>query len=254
MPSVFDSRILSLGNQTADESVPVYKRLALRILESIRKHHRVGDYLMPEVKLAQKYGVNRNTIRHALDELEQDGIILRKAGKGTLVISAPIDYHVDRDTRLTAKLQELGYETRIKSLSKEVYAPQQLEGLAKLKLAEDEQVVRIRTLRYAAETPISLIEHYLSADRFPKIMTRYGSNSLQNFLHTHYRINCERVENVVSASLPDDEIASALQIPVSDPILCIKTLNRNAEGDNEPVELSVSYSRADCLQIEMSYL
>ena len=241
----------------SDSKIPKYKQLTLQIYDSIRKNYRIGDYLMPETKLASKYAVNRHTIRHALDELEAKGVISRVPGKGTLVTSAPIIYEVNRETRLTSKLEELGYETKIINLGKYVLNLDELEDLEiqhKLQLSENEQVIRIRTLRYASETPISFIEHFLSIDRFPKIQSRYGKSSLQNFLKSHYQIECERVHSTNSAVQADDEIAKALNIASSDSVLCIKTLNRNLAGDKEPVELSISYNRADCLQMNVSYI
>src|SRR5688572_27558552 len=46
---------------------------------------RPGDLLPPEVDLAQKMGVARNTVRQAMRELELQRVIRRVRGKGTIV-------------------------------------------------------------------------------------------------------------------------------------------------------------------------
>jgi GntR family transcriptional regulator of arabinose operon len=44
-----------------------------------------GDPLPSEVELAQQYGVNRHTLRRALDLLEEEGKVIRRRGRGTFV-------------------------------------------------------------------------------------------------------------------------------------------------------------------------
>lgn len=45
----------------------------------------IGDMLPSENKLAEEYSLSRMTIRHALKNLEVDGLIYRKKGKGSFV-------------------------------------------------------------------------------------------------------------------------------------------------------------------------
>lgn len=65
-------------------------RSAARVLQGMRERINSGDLpegsrLPPERELAAIFGVARNTLRQALDHLEQDGILVRQVGRGSFV-------------------------------------------------------------------------------------------------------------------------------------------------------------------------
>jgi DNA-binding FadR family transcriptional regulator len=70
-----------------------------------------GDQLPPERQLAVAFGTARSTIRKALDQLEQKGIVVRRVGSGTFVnYSGPVQDSMADVTDLISPLQLI--ETR----------------------------------------------------------------------------------------------------------------------------------------------
>ena len=65
---------------------PLYKGIARDLKSGIGKNYHPGDLLPSEGDLAREYGVNRHTLRHALDLLSRDGIICRHNGRGSVVL------------------------------------------------------------------------------------------------------------------------------------------------------------------------
>ena len=66
--------------------IPVYYQLKEDILKKIREGvWKVGQCIDSERELSENYGVSRMTIRQALGELVQEGILVREKGKGTFV-------------------------------------------------------------------------------------------------------------------------------------------------------------------------
>ncbi|MGZ4559167.1 MAG: FadR/GntR family transcriptional regulator [Mycobacteriaceae bacterium] len=63
-------------------------RLVRRIIDE--RALGAGDRLPTERELATRAGVSRTTIRAALDELEEQGIILRHVGRGTYLTPQPV--------------------------------------------------------------------------------------------------------------------------------------------------------------------
>lgn len=55
----------------------------------LNKEMSPGDFLPPEATLAARLGVNRSTLREALRALEQNGLVMREAGRKKLQVSAP---------------------------------------------------------------------------------------------------------------------------------------------------------------------
>lgn len=65
---------------------PKYTRIKNRLLAEVSSGRlTAGDVLPTEIDLARNFGVGRNTVRQALAELEQDGLVRRVPGKGTFV-------------------------------------------------------------------------------------------------------------------------------------------------------------------------
>lgn len=70
------------------ESLPLYKTLANALAQSIYEGDwAVGSYLPSEAVLCKSFTASRHTLRHALQTLERDGMVLRRQGAPTQVIS-----------------------------------------------------------------------------------------------------------------------------------------------------------------------
>ena len=64
------------------EGVPKY----IEVRDNLRQRAQAmysGEQLPPEPELCDQYGVSRITLRHAVDDLIQDGLLVREQGRGT---------------------------------------------------------------------------------------------------------------------------------------------------------------------------
>ena len=74
---------MSLDRSSA---VPFYVQLKQTLQSEIQKGvYGPGELIPTEVELCKRYGISRHTVRQALSELVQEGIIYRVPGKGTFV-------------------------------------------------------------------------------------------------------------------------------------------------------------------------
>jgi len=70
--------------------VPAYRKVADAILERILDRTLPhGERLPPEAELAEKFGVNRGTLREALRDLESQGLLSRQRGSKRMVVTQP---------------------------------------------------------------------------------------------------------------------------------------------------------------------
>lgn len=87
---------------TKEAGIPIYRSIMQLIIQKIQQGDLLpGEKLPPERTLAEKLGVNRSTVVHALDELAADGVVIRRQGSGTqvnegkwgLTLEARTDWH-----------------------------------------------------------------------------------------------------------------------------------------------------------------
>ncbi|MEJ2675982.1 MAG: GntR family transcriptional regulator, partial [Acidihalobacter sp.] len=76
----------------------IYGTLAEEMQQGIL---RPGQRLPTEPELAERFGVNRHTLRRAMAELRDDGLVRIERGRGTFVQEEVIDYPVTRRTRFS---------------------------------------------------------------------------------------------------------------------------------------------------------
>ncbi|TIV74378.1 MAG: GntR family transcriptional regulator, partial [Mesorhizobium sp.] len=99
--------------------VSLWRQIADRILQGIAS----GDFaenaaLPPEVALAERYGVNRHTVRSAIAALVQEGVLKAEQGRGTFVLSRKrLSYPIGARTRFSTGLQGQTSERHIALLS-----------------------------------------------------------------------------------------------------------------------------------------
>jgi len=71
-----------------EPGIPLHQALAATLEEQIREGAwAVGSPIPPEVALCKLYSISRHTLRHALSTLEDGGLIVRRQGAPTRVIS-----------------------------------------------------------------------------------------------------------------------------------------------------------------------
>ena len=79
----------------------IYDRLHEEIATG---HYKPGEKLPTETELARRFGVNRHTVRHAMAELRDHGIVYSRRGAGIFVATRPMTYKIGRKTRFSKNL------------------------------------------------------------------------------------------------------------------------------------------------------
>ncbi len=77
-------------------SIPIYEQIKNSIIEQIMNDELQEDEIIPSIRnLAQDIKISVMTIKKAYDELERDGYIISRQGKGTFV--APKNTELAKD-------------------------------------------------------------------------------------------------------------------------------------------------------------
>jgi GntR family transcriptional regulator len=223
--------------------MPLYAQIKEMLQREIEADMKPGDALPPEPELEKRFGVSRITIRRALDELEVDGLIVRQQGRGTFVREPRITQELTQLMSWTVAMRQMGYEPQTISCEIDLVEPTR-EINSALKLASDEQVVRIRRLRYASGEPVCLMTNYLSQGLVPGLAERgLVDDSLYATLAAHNNIKPMRAEDKVEARAATEWEAKLLNIPARTPLLQVTRVAYDASG--KTLYIAVVTNRSD---------
>lgn len=210
-----------------------------------------GDSLPGELRLAELHGVSRVTIRRALDGLEADGLIERRAGSGTVVRAPgaqPGQIVADFAT-LMPQLRRMAEETtaRLLSFSYGAPPPQIAEALG---LPEGARVQRAVRLRLSAGLPFShLTTHVPDAIAQGYSEADLATTPLFRLLERR-GVVVDHARQTVSAVLATPEVAEALEVSVGAALISLTRVVYDATG-NGVEHLSALY-RPDRFRLEMT--
>jgi GntR family phosphonate transport system transcriptional regulator len=227
----------------------VYQEIAQSLEQDIRQNLRSGDYLPSEAELARRFAVNRHTLRRAVDQLVDAGMLLRRHGKGTLVLEHALEYSIAARGRFSEALSALGHPATSEVIGRKVLvADDRLAG--KSRIPAGTPLLQVDTLRSLDGRAVCLISHYLRRTVFPVLEREYRLGSLHAFIEERYGIRMRRRQGLIAATLPNQREAQLLDYPRHMPLLVVKSQNVRA-GTDEVLEYSVSRSRADCFEYKI---
>lgn len=142
--------------------IPLYFQVARHLENAIASGAiPAGTLFENEIDLAATLGVSRPTMRRAMEELSDKGLIIRRRGIGTRVVQPK----VRRSLELTSLYDDLaagGQQPTTRVLSFE-RIPADTEVSQHLRLDEGTDVLRITRLRSAQGSPIAVLTNYLPA-------------------------------------------------------------------------------------------
>ena len=232
------------------EGVPIY----VQIRESLRAEItggilRRGEQLPSENELASKFNVSRMTIRESIEDLVDEGLLYRRHGVGTFVAYP----HLQRDhTRLTSffdKAEDEGFQFRAQLLTLEVIHATPKVAQA-LDLPATSQVIRVKTLRYANDVPVTVHDAHIPHALFAGILNE--NLEVQHlwsiFEKCGYKV--KRAIQKLEAREATKEVARLMKIKEGAPVL-FKERTVYAE-DGTPVEFTYCYNRGDMYSLTVA--
>ncbi len=232
------------------DGVPIY----IQIRESLRADItggllKRGEQLPSENELAVRYKVSRMTIRQSIEDLVDEGLLYRRHGVGTFVAFP----HLQRDhTKLTSffdKAENEGVKVQVKLLSLEVI-PATRKVAEALDLPAGSHVIRVKTLRYADNVPITVHDAHIPHKLFPDLV---NENLEVQHLWTLFEKNGYRVKRAVQrleAREASEELAQLMDVKEGAPVL-FKERTVYAD-DGTPVEFTYCYNRGDLYSLTVA--
>ena len=189
-----------------------------------------GDRLPPERELCKDFGVSRATLRQALGELEERGLITRHQGRGTFITKPRVQLPIVGVFSIRDAMEAHGLTMTTKVLRVEtVEASRQLA--ADLACLPGDEVIFIERLRLADGEPMVLDTAHLRGDLFPDLAgIDFEQRSLYDVLESDYgRIVAEAQETLEPVILTPRE-CELLEVPQHTTALLTRRLTTDANG------------------------
>ncbi|CAN7337996.1 phosphonate metabolism transcriptional regulator PhnF [Rhizobium sp. LjRoot254] len=231
--------------------ISAWKQIADQVSRSIMS----GEYdetgmVPPETVLAERFGVNRHTVRNAIAALAEDGMLRRVQGRGTLIEKRErLVYPVGRRTRFSDGLGSQAQELAMRLLSAQsLAAPEQIA--AALGIPATEAVLKLETLSMADGDPISLSSHYFDERRFPEMAIHFERfHSITRALAEQGVEDYVRISTEVTGRLATTEESSRLRL--SSAAVVLETLAVNADSSGQPIQFSRTIFAAERITLKL---
>jgi GntR family transcriptional regulator, phosphonate transport system regulatory protein len=228
---------------------PLYRQIRDTIADELQRHYAPGMQLPPEPALAERFSVNRHTLRRAIDELVRAGIVERRRGRGVFVLDSVVAYGIHRHTRFTRTIEDAGNSAESIVLGKQVVLAS--ENVARrLQVPDGTEVIWIETLRKVNDAPFSIVSHFIPAAAGRPLLDHYNGGSLHRCIFEHLGIRLERRLSLISTQLPQGDEASRLGISQQQPVLRVKSVNVDS-ATAQPVEYCLTRMRGDRVELDV---
>jgi GntR family transcriptional regulator len=229
------------------DATPLYAVLEAQIAAGIAGgEFPTGSQLPTEEQLIQRFAVSRTTVRKAIQNLSDRGLIEIRRGTGTFVTQPRITQDLTELTGFVEDMDALGHAATARLIDRTVVAAD-ADVAQHLAVAVGTRVMRIRRVRLANGVGMSLDETYLPLEIGEKIVTHdLEAEPIFSLLEQRYNIPLVEAEYKLEAVSADADVAAALGVDTGSAIFLIERTSYSV-GDR-PVDYEKLHYRGDLIR------
>jgi GntR family transcriptional regulator len=213
--------------------------------------YAAGAQLPAEAQMARNLGVSRATLRDALRQLQDRGLIVRRHGRGTFVAKRPIRKDLNRNFGITAMIRSGGYRPGTCGFQLRAEAADR-ELAQSLGLAPGDTVTVLERVRLADDRPVVWSRDVVPR-RFlevPDAEAMSGDDaSLYGLLYKLHQVTVYRGVAELSPKAATASLADRLQVRRGSPLLYIKQVDYDSSGT--PLLCSIEYHVSDWISFTL---
>lgn len=227
----------------------LHEKIYQNIKEKINKGEwSEGDMLPTEIELEDLYKVSKAPIRQALRRLQEEGIIVRKAGKGTFV-SGRREWPFLELNGLRESLNKEGSRSFCRTVHISLFKREDIELMKKENIDVSDGVV-CKRIRYLDGVPIHYMEHSIFGLKEDVIRAAGNFSSLLQ-LYKENGIDIISAEDEIAAVLGNKHIERYLNLKSNEPLLKIK--RKTYSNENKMIEFLYFYLKTDKWKYRVNY-
>jgi len=229
--------------------LPLYAQVKRQLRTMILSWPSDCDRFHTEQALCGIYEVSRATIRQAVAELEEEGLLQRRQGSGTRVIRRKIDLSISPPTNFSDQWARSGRSLIVELLRFERNAPCPAVFAEMLATTPGTPTVRIERFLRSGAMRIAWDQRFIPMNMAGDLLRREAVKvSLLDALAR--RVELDRGESQLEAGLAGEEYAERLELLPQEPVL-IRNM-RYFTVDGLPVMAGLSIYRADQVRYKLT--
>lgn len=226
-----------------DYRQPVY----LQLREIVRSRIEEGEYLpgtaIPsENTLAKTYGINRLTVRNAVDALVHEGVLQRVQGKGVFVVGNRYEKQLDNCGGFIEEMADGNKRASIKEQAK-FLRPAGNKYANYFDIQPDAQIIYAKNFYTSGNEPLMIQEFYVPQEVLPEMETVNSSVFTLREIFSFYGIQLGSMQQTMEIVNEQQRIRKLLDIPEGVAIVELTCEYRDTSG--RIIAMTRSYIRSD---------
>lgn len=228
---------------------PLYSRIQEYIAELILSGKLVPDSkIQSEREFSEDLGVSRMTVRKAITELVNEGLLERKHGSGTYVARPKTTYESRELVNYVQAMQQRNITVASQLLEfGEIVCSRRLSELLEIEIGNP--LYRVAILRFANRVPVILEHCFIPCERCPNLEEwDLEKSSVYDLLVNVYNSSPGRISQTIEAAVATDTVAQQLRVNEGFPLLMLSRIIYGKETE-APVVFSQDFLRSDYARI-----
>ncbi|MBS4538118.1 GntR family transcriptional regulator [Clostridium sp. D2Q-11] len=230
-------------NINKKNKLPLYYQLYEIIVGKIESgDYKENDKIPSERELCEEYDISRSTVRQAMSELEKEGYIYKKHGKGIFVSPQAFKQDLLKFYSFTEEMKKMGKEPSSEVIDFEIITC--TEKLSKkLNCPITINLYKFTRIRLADNEPMMLETSYLPVDRFPNLTREnLNNNAMYDIFRNKYDVTFSKAEERFKPVNTRRDEAKILEISSKIPSMMIERFTYEKE---DIIEYTIGIARGD---------
>ena len=217
----------------AIDNRPIYLKIKDYVKAEIRNgKYKPGDLLPTEDDMTKEFNASRTTVRNALANLEKEGYVWRRQGKGSVVKDFKSAQNLNYLSSFSESLEERGIKVTTGMLSiSEVFPPAKVKE--EIDLPDGEKVYWLQRTRIADGIPVAHINNYILKSVTPDLETKKSlleTHGLYHVLESEYNLEIDNCIETINTYLSGPLEAEILQLEKQLALFLSKRITRLVDG------------------------
>jgi GntR family transcriptional regulator len=211
--------------------IPLYQQIQQRLLDQIRSGELVPGEPLPSIdRIAARMGVSLMTVRQAVRELCELGVIYSRQGKGTFIAATKLERDFRQVLSFTEETTARGGHPSSAVLFLGEQEPNQQTREA-LNLGEGEKVICLRRVRLSDGIPMGIEHSCLPVHFCPDLLESFDpTGSLYTQLAEHHGIQLVVTDEIIEVGKATAEESRLLQIPAQSAVFLFTRISYLENG------------------------